>query len=401
MKLVLLIHCYLVLAYLSSGALMNTIDISTCCNVSSSMLEEFQHIRELSDRFLIVIGAQKAGTTFMFNLLSKHPNISQPVTHNGKPQRPGGVCLKEMHFFDQLTNVNFSNYLKSFDLSDLYHGKILIEASPSYLPLMVSPCRIKQFLPNAKFIVLLRNPAERALSHYKLWYHTVCKDDIDCQREKLQNFSNVIKHEMDIIKNKTCDILHDRWLSCFDCFEGKKSILPRGLYAKQLSEWLQYFSLEQFLIINHNETYTNLQSVADMMWEFAELDPYEVDIAEVTGFASRSRLKNFGNGKKIDDSIQRTLWQLEQFYAPHNHQLARLLQKYYKNSDCARLSEFILQQTMRVEREHFSAHQQPEHLVGHPSSHLPQKSELAPLSYSWPTASFNSPIMHCWDVARD
>ncbi|WP_405237737.1 sulfotransferase family protein [Lentisalinibacter orientalis] len=103
----------------------------------------------------IVIGAQKAGTTSMHAWLSASPTISMPVE-------------KELQFFS-----NEDEYARGMDYyrSLFPHASdslILGEASPQYLCSKKASERIKFHCPGTKLIAVLRDPVERALSHYRM-----------------------------------------------------------------------------------------------------------------------------------------------------------------------------------------------------------------------------------------
>ena len=113
---------------------------------------------------LFVVGAAKAGTTSLYHYLSQHPDIyMSPV--------------KEPHFFSNIRPkrrymalsgcVNIQEaaaYLNLF--KQKAHHSVIGEASPSYLWDEQTPERIQQVSPNAKIIVMLREPTSRAYSHY-------------------------------------------------------------------------------------------------------------------------------------------------------------------------------------------------------------------------------------------
>src|SRR5262249_13344047 len=114
---------------------------------------------------LVILGAQKAGTTSLFNYLSAHPQVRSPTN-------------KEVHYFD----LNFArgptwyraHFPKRSDTSleqdDIRDEQITLDASPYYLFHPAVPERLKTTLPQAKFIVMMRNPVDRAYSHY---WHSV------------------------------------------------------------------------------------------------------------------------------------------------------------------------------------------------------------------------------------
>jgi hypothetical protein len=111
----------------------------------------------MTKEHLFIIGAQRCGTTYLYKVLDSHPEI-----YMAKPLRP------EPKFF--INDLEYSNgklyyenkYFSSIDDSI----KVLGEKGTSYIEHPDVSDRIKSFYPNAKIIVLLRNPVERAISNY-------------------------------------------------------------------------------------------------------------------------------------------------------------------------------------------------------------------------------------------
>jgi hypothetical protein len=105
-----------------------------------------------------IVGAAKAGTTSLYRYLAQHPNIYMPK-------------VKEPHWFSRVKNPGDAGRITTeADYLRLFQGwrgeKAVGEASPSYLWESKAPYRIKERLPEAKIIILLRNPVDRAFSHY-------------------------------------------------------------------------------------------------------------------------------------------------------------------------------------------------------------------------------------------
>ena len=117
------------------------------------------NLRDLPD--FAIIGAQKAGTTSLYNFITKHPAIAP-------------ASIKEVEYFSMRYSLGESWYRSNFpmDLSRRRLAKkinqeiITGEASPYYLFHPTAPNRMKDLLPDAKLIVILRNPVDRAYSHY-------------------------------------------------------------------------------------------------------------------------------------------------------------------------------------------------------------------------------------------
>ena len=123
----------------------------------------------------IVVGAQKSGTTSLYNYLKVHPEIFLPAQ-------------KELEFFskDALYNKGMAFYRDTW-FSDLRGKATVGEVSPQYTMFDAVPERIKSHLPEVKLLFILRNPIDRAYSHYKMAIRRglVTKDFSDSVRDLL------------------------------------------------------------------------------------------------------------------------------------------------------------------------------------------------------------------------
>jgi hypothetical protein len=106
-----------------------------------------------------VVGAQKAGTTSVYEYLKLHPQVyMSPV--------------KEPHFFSSdLVRIDSdlvfhreADYLRLFEGAEGF--RVVGEASPCYLWHPEVARRIRDRIPEARIVILLRDPVERAYSHY-------------------------------------------------------------------------------------------------------------------------------------------------------------------------------------------------------------------------------------------
>ncbi len=108
--------------------------------------------RSLPD--FLVIGVQKSGTSSLHEYLAQLPWTA--------PSR-----IKEIHFFDSDSYLRGENWYRSFfGLRWMNRGRKSFESTPSYLESAKARERLRGFLPDARLIVVLRSPADRALSHY-------------------------------------------------------------------------------------------------------------------------------------------------------------------------------------------------------------------------------------------
>jgi len=101
------------------------------------------------------IGAQRCGTSWLYECLRVHPEIYMPK-------------IKELNFFSDIGSNNFSkgiNWYKSFFINSYGH-KMRGEITPEYLLDDKAPHRIKKILKDVKLIIIVRNPINRAISSY-------------------------------------------------------------------------------------------------------------------------------------------------------------------------------------------------------------------------------------------
>lgn len=106
-----------------------------------------------------VIGTQKGGTTALFYSLKSHPDIIAPIRR------------KEVHFFDTIEELTVSNsraYQREFYPDWYRNNRMAFDATPKYLYDARCPELIHTYAPDAKLILLLREPVSRAFSHWTM-----------------------------------------------------------------------------------------------------------------------------------------------------------------------------------------------------------------------------------------
>jgi DNA-binding protein Fis len=109
--------------------------------------------------YFFIAGGQRCGTTYLYNLLDSHPSVqmAKPVTPEPK------YFLSEECLYEDVNDYT-ETYFKHFngDLRDVVIG----EKSTSYIEYDFVPLRVKTFFPQAKCIIILRSPVDRAISNY-------------------------------------------------------------------------------------------------------------------------------------------------------------------------------------------------------------------------------------------
>jgi len=251
--------------------------------------------RSLPD--FIIIGAQKSGTSSLFAYLSQHPQLLPSFK-------------KEVHFFDGGLSPEIDNYEKGeawyrahFPLRKEVKGHLkTFEASPLYIFNPLTPKRIFEFLPEVKLIAILRNPTERAISHY---FHEKRKG-----RETLRIHDALQEEEKrlaSIAKNQ------DYKNEAFKSYSYK----GRGLYEHQIKRYFDYFPMNQILVFNSEKLFINPDNALRQVFEFVGVD---IDF-KVRDLRPRRIAKN-------KTEIPPKVYQyLNNYFWPHNQALYRLVGK--------------------------------------------------------------------------
>jgi len=208
----------------------------------------------------IIVGAQKAGTTSLFNYLAQHPQL---VPANDK----------EIHFFDGGLDSGVDNFAKGYKWyreqfshkNNLKSKQLTFEASPLYLFNPLVPGRMYSMLPDLKIIVLLRNPVERAISHY---FHE-CRLGVE---------SLSILEAFEAEEERLSDALNNNDFKSFNYIHF--SYKSRGIYSTQLKRYFKYFSEERMHIINSDDLFRNTDTTLKKLFCFLGVDDF-VQIANL------------------------------------------------------------------------------------------------------------------------
>lgn len=199
----------------------------------------------------LIIGAAKAGTTTLYDLLKQHPQVF--LSFDKEP-----MFFSRDDFFFQ--GVEWYTQ-KFFDGSDNY--PVRGEATPHYLywAKKVSP-RIKETYNNRppKFIVILRNPIERAYS----WYWNMVSEG----REKL-SFLDALLAEESRIRDNWTELEYFGWMK-YGYFRG-------GCYASQIQNFFENFPKDRFYILLQEDLIRDQRTSMKNIFNFLGVNP-EFDI---------------------------------------------------------------------------------------------------------------------------
>ena len=207
-------------------------------------------VRPLPD--FLILGAQKAGTTALYAYLREHPAITGP-------------SWKEVSFFDRHYARGEAWYRGNFP-SVLRARGLVGEASPSYLFHPLAPERVKALVPEARLIALVRNPVDRAFSHYQ--------HEVALGREPL-SFEDALDAEGRRLRGEEARLLADP--AYFSHAWWNHTYRARGLYADQLERWLAVFPREQLLVLASDDLSTDPAAAYARVLEFIGAPPHRLD----------------------------------------------------------------------------------------------------------------------------
>ena len=233
----------------------------------------------------IIAGAAKCGTSSIYHYLSCHPQVL--LSHK-----------KELDFYWRHFKRGIDWYLAHFptitDRDDFLTG----EATPNYLRFPQVAQRIKDTFPQTKIIILLRNPADRAISwHYHKLNTGLTNQDLSTAiSEEITRLATV--SEAEIVETGYCN--PDNILS--------------SLYIYKIRAWVEILGREQFLFLKSEDFYSDPLGNMAQVFNFLGLPNYP--------------LKNYpkvnaGSYNQVDSKLRKTL---VDYFAPYNRRLEEYLE---------------------------------------------------------------------------
>lgn len=250
----------------------------------------------------VIIGAKRGGTTSLYNYLLEHPSV--------QPLFPGRQRIKGIHYFDSEYDRGPRWYRSHFPLRAAGHqvarpmgaDAISGEASPYYLFHPLAAARLAGAIPDVRIIVALRDPVERAHSHYK--------ERVRNGGEKL-SFEDALDAEDGRLLGEAERIAAEPGYR--SAAHENLSYLAQGRYLDMLPRWFELFPREQFHIVASEDFYHDPDRVVNDAWSFLGLQPARLQ--------SRRRY----NYHAAPDLAPATRSRLQSAVADHNDELGQLL----------------------------------------------------------------------------
>lgn len=170
----------------------------------------------------IGVGSYRCGTTWIFECLKTHPQVSMPLD-------------KEVMYFNRNFSKGSKWYENFFKSSD---GAVAVgEFSPGYFNNVDTAPRIKETVPDAKLIVCLRNPADQVFSHYHLMK----------RRKRTDN---------------------DFW----GALDDLPHLVRTAHYHMHLTRYLEFFDKEQILVLIYEDIKKDSESFLRKIYSFLDID---------------------------------------------------------------------------------------------------------------------------------
>ena len=243
---------------------------------------------------LVVVGSERSGSTSMYQYLVDHPLISPSL-------------WKEVHYFDKARNYTKGQYWyrghfalrRHLDRLSRRHGHAAyaVEATPTYIVQERTIVRLAALIPDAKLVILMRNPATRAYSHYQ---------NARRKGREPDSFDDAVDKELQWYRSQPKDGARE-----YDDEKGPSRVyLRRGIYITRLRCLRKHFAPEQMTIIRSEDLFQDTQQVYDRLLAFLDLPPHQLrDLKPRNTLAYSEHINPETRARMIE------------FFAPYNLQL--------------------------------------------------------------------------------
>ncbi len=219
------------------------------------------HVDRLPD--FLIIGTMKGGTTVLHEFINEHEQVAKAEK-------------KEIHYFSLHSDEDVQWYKQHFPCAD---GKLVGEASPTYFDMVNSgaiPKNIKKLLPGVKLILIVRDPVERAISHFS----HLCR---------VNKIPVLVDMDVNDFFGRSFSVAH-RQTGIIDYYLSL--VLSFSTYFRKYQYYLNVFDKDQLLVLSNEELLRDPQTIMKRVFEFLGLSPFKSKSFEQfkysTGPAKRS-----------------------------------------------------------------------------------------------------------------
>lgn len=209
----------------------------------------------------LIIGTKRGGTTSLWKSLLSHPDVL--------PMFPAAENVKSPHYFDIHWDRGERWYRSHFPRRRTSPAqvpgsrRVLVgEASPYYMFHPLAAERVARSLPDVRLIVLLRNPTDRAFSHYR--------ERVRAGTEEL-DFGSALDAEPLRLRGEEERVRRDS--GYYSKAHDFSSYLARGRYLEHLEPWLERFGGQSLLILRSEDMYQEPSATLHQVHAFLGLSP--------------------------------------------------------------------------------------------------------------------------------
>jgi Sulfotransferase family len=307
----------------------------------------------------IIIGAQKAGTSALYDLLNLHPLLQ-------------GSRNPETHFFDRRLPINYlqSNNIATNNVTwaneyrckvrEIYAKKFFpyemlldqpqikfFDKTPAYITSTGAPFRVHAIAPWSKIILSLRNPVHRAFSQHRMeWLpqqaHLTFEERIGVSLDMLRTMpqysinqipatDNFTRPSRQLMRqNTTADYAK---IDAADVWK-QRNMIHRGFYLEQLKPWLQYYTLGKTLLVVQYEVFQrHPEKVLHQILDFVGVERpppgssgiYSEQVLAQPYGPGRMRASPGSSMAEVPAPTPEALEFLAKLYRPFNEELANVL----------------------------------------------------------------------------
>lgn len=222
---------------------------------------------------------------------------------------------KQIHFFDRYFDrqvfwykVCFPFVWEKFFVEKIQRKKFSTgEATAHYINHPLAPKRVADTLPNVKIIVMLRNPVDRAYSHYQMEFNNK-NEDLSFE-DAMSEEPNRIKGEIEKLEKNPS-------------YNSKnfphRAYVDSSKYVNQLEKWFEYFPIEQFHFVKTEDFKINPSKIYNETLEFLGLPKHEL------GEYKKIRERKY---EKMNPTTRKDLLE---FFKPYNDRLYKMTGKNFQ-----------------------------------------------------------------------
>ncbi len=238
---------------------------------------------------LVVVGAQRAGTTSLHGHLARHPQLVPAIR-------------KEVHYFDDdARHARGASWYRAHfpfaaSLADAALPRIAFESTPAYMFRPEAAPRLAALLPQARLVAVLRDPVERAISNWRLLHEKGAN--------RFAPFDVEIEHELASEEGRPGP-LGER---------TPRGLIARGRYAEQLERLWAHHPRERTLVLHSADLYADPQATCDRVFAWLGLPSAPV--------RAERRLNASVASADVSDALRA---RLRAYFEPHDRRLWELL----------------------------------------------------------------------------